>query len=178
MSKISRLAFVPPVLFAGLAAIFYFGMFRDNPDDLPSVLIGKDAPPLTISEFAGAEPLRQELLTEPNVKLVNFWASWCVPCRAEHPQLETMFDAGITIHGVNYKDRPDAAREFLDELGDPFTTLGADDTGRTGRDWGVYGVPETFVLDGNGKVVMRYAGPITERVMNEMIMPAIEEHSN
>lgn len=175
MARISPWAIVPPVLFAGLAAIFYVGMYREDPRALPSVLIGKEAAALTLSPFEGSEMLTADILAQADVKLVNFWASWCVPCRAEHAQLEEMAQAGIPIHGVNYKDKPEAAARFLAELGNPFTTLGADDTGRTGRDWGVYGVPETFVIDGNGQVVLRFAGPITQSVMKQTILPAIQD---
>lgn len=175
MAKLSPWAILPPVIFAGLAAVFYFGMYREDPKALPSTMIGRSAPELTVSEFTGSEMLTPEVLADSGVKLVNFWASWCMPCRAEHAQLETMNYSGVTIHGVNYKDKPAAAAEFLDELGNPFETLGADDTGRTGRDWGVYGVPETFVVDGDGTVVFRFAGPITTRVMAEKILPAIEK---
>ncbi|AML52329.1 DsbE family thiol:disulfide interchange protein [Falsihalocynthiibacter arcticus] len=175
MARISPWAVVPPLLFAGLAAVFYVGMYREDPSALPSVLIGKEVPVLTLSSFEGSDVLSAETLALPGVKLVNFWASWCVPCRAEHPQLEEMAQTGVTIHGLNYKDKPEAAAKFLAELGDPFATISADDTGRTGRDWGVYGVPETFVIDGDGKVILRFAGPITQRVMKETILPAIEE---
>lgn len=175
MAKISPWAIVPPLLFAGLAGVLYFGMFRDDPRALPSVLIGKDAPTLTLSEFANATLLTAETLKTSDVKLVNFWASWCVPCRVEHAQLEEMNASGVTIHGVNYKDKLGNAEGFLNDLGNPYTAIGADDTGRTGRDWGVYGVPETFVIDADGKVVLRYAGPVTQRIMTETILPAIEK---
>ena len=175
MANLSRWAIVPPVVFVGLAAVFYLGMFREDPRALPSTMIGKPAPNLSVSDFADSEMLTPEVLAASGVKLVNFWASWCVPCRAEHAQLETMNDTGITIHGVNYKDKPIAAANFLAELGNPFTTMGADDAGRTGRDWGVYGVPETFILDGDGTVILRFAGPITSKVMNTKILPAIKK---
>lgn len=175
MAKISLWAVVPPVLFAGLAATFYFGMYREDPNALPSVLIGKEAPVMTLSEFEGAEMLTADVLKTPGVKLVNFWASWCVPCRVEHAQLEEMNAGGITIHGVNYKDKAPNAAAFLNELGNPYTNLGADDTGGTGLDWGVYGVPETFVIDGEGKILLRHAGPITQSVMADTILPAIKK---
>lgn len=175
MGKISPWAIVPPVLFVGLAAVFYFGMYREDPKALPSVLIGKEAPVLTLSEFANSPQLSAEILRTADVKLVNFWASWCVPCRAEHAQLEEMNAAGVVIHGVNYKDKPGNAEGFLKELGNPYTALGADDTGRTGRDWGVYGVPETFIVDAEGLVVFRHAGPVTQQVMVDTILPAIKK---
>jgi cytochrome c biogenesis protein CcmG/thiol:disulfide interchange protein DsbE len=108
------------------------------------------------------------------VKLVNFWASWCAPCRVEHPKLEELAAEGLPIYGVNYKDEPDKALAFLAELGDPYAGIGADAGGRMGLDWGLYGVPETFVIDGDGTVVLRFAGPITQSVLDTTIRPAIE----
>ncbi|WP_380052892.1 DsbE family thiol:disulfide interchange protein [Falsihalocynthiibacter sp. SS001] len=175
MAKVSRWAIIPPLLFAGLAGVLYVGMYREDPKGLPSVLIGKEAPALTLTEIPESEMLTKEVLEGEGVKLVNFWASWCVPCRAEHPQLEKMAQDGVAIHGVNYRDQPADSAAFLDELGNPFLTMGADDTGRTGRDWGVYGVPETFVVDGEGKVLYRHAGPISARVMSETIQPLLDQ---
>ncbi len=107
------------------------------------------------------------------MKLVNFWASWCAPCRAEHPNLDKLAGEGVTILGVNYKDDPEKALKFLGELGNPFKAVGADSQGRTGLDWGIYGVPETFVVDGSGKVVLRFAGPLTQAVIEQTIRPAL-----
>jgi cytochrome c biogenesis protein CcmG/thiol:disulfide interchange protein DsbE len=109
------------------------------------------------------------------VKLVNFWASWCAPCRVEHPVLEDLAADGLPIIGVNYKDDPEKALGFLAELGDPYTAVGADPEGRTGLDWGLYGVPETFVIDSDGTVLLRHPGPITRDVLDRRIMPAIDE---
>jgi len=109
------------------------------------------------------------------VTLVNYWASWCAPCRVEHPNLEELAESGITIYGVNYKDKPGNALGFLEELGNPYAAMGADAQGRMALDWGVYGVPETYVIDGDGQIVLRFAGPITDRVMEKTILPAIEK---
>ncbi len=175
MARLSPLMIAPPVIFAGLAALFYFGMQRENPDELPSTLTGKPAPAVEVSAL-GDKPLFSDAdIRSGGVKLVNYWASWCAPCRVEHPHLERLADEGITIYGVNYKDKPANALGFLKELGDPYTAIGADPAGRMALEWGVYGVPETYVIDGEGRIVLRFAGPITERVLQSKIRPAIEK---
>ncbi len=174
MPKISPLMILPPVLFAGLAVLFYTGMQRENPNALPSVRIGQPAPAMTLVALGGAEKLTAEALSEPGVKLVNYWASWCAPCRAEHPNLMALAEEGIPIYGINYKDDPDKAQAFLEELGNPYAAMGADESGRTGIDWGLYGVPETFVIDSNGVVTFRFPGPITQRALESQVRPAIE----
>ena len=169
------LMILPPLVFAGLAAMFFFGMQREDADALPSTREGGTAPALTVSAFPNAESFDAATLADGEVKLVNFWASWCAPCRVEHPQLVAMAEAGVPIYGVNYKDTPENAAKFLGDLGDPFAALMQDDTGRTGLDWGLYGVPETFVIDGDGVVVKRFAGPITEDILDKIIRPAMEQ---
>jgi cytochrome c biogenesis protein CcmG/thiol:disulfide interchange protein DsbE len=169
------LMIAPPLLFAGLAALFWVGMHREDPDALPSALEGRAAPAVAVEPLGEGPVLSDAVLREPGVKLVNFWASWCAPCRAEHPMLVELAEGGVAVHGVNYKDKPENALGFLEELGDPFAAMGADASGRMGLDWGLYGVPETFVIDGEGEVVLRWAGPITRRVMDETIRPAIEK---
>jgi cytochrome c biogenesis protein CcmG/thiol:disulfide interchange protein DsbE len=168
---------LPPVIFAGLAAMFYLGMQREDPDALPSVQIGREAPPVVLTELGGGAPFDDAVLREPGVKIVNYWASWCAPCRVEHPHLMALAAEGIPIYGINYKDDPAKAMAFLDELGNPYVALGADSTGRTAIDWGVYGVPETYVIDGDGKVVFRLAGPVTSMTLESQVRPAIESAS-
>lgn len=175
MAKVSPLMLLPPVLFAGLAALFFVGMQRENPDLLPSALEGKDAPVVQVTPLGDKQVFTADALKEPGVKLVNFWASWCAPCRVEHPTLEALAREGVVIHGVNYKDTDTKGLAFLRELGDPYTTIGADGSGRMGLEWGLYGVPETFVIDGDGKIVTRFAGPVTERVLETTIRPAMEK---
>ncbi len=165
---------LPPVLFAALAVMFWWGMQRDNPDELPSTLVGRAAPVVEAVPLGDLPPLTDAVLRAPGVKLVNFWASWCAPCRAEHPMLEKLKAEGVAIHGVNYKDDPAKAQAFLAELGNPYATIGADN-GRMALNWGVYGVPETFVIDGEGKVLLRYAGPITEQELERVIRPALAQ---
>lgn len=174
MAKV--LMFLPPALFAGLAALFVVGMNREDPDQLPSALAGKQAPAVQVTEMGRGPVFTDADLRSPGVKLVNFWASWCAPCRAEHPMLAALADEGIRIYGVNYKDRAEDAQKFLGDLGNPFAAIGAD-AGRMALDWGVYGVPETYVIDGEGRIILRFAGPITAAELERSIRPAIAKAS-
>lgn len=142
---------------------------------MPSALAGQLAPDLTVQPLAGLDSFDRAMLQDGGVKLVNFWASWCAPCRVEHPNLQLLAEEGVTIYGVNYKDDPGKAVDFLRELGDPYVAVAADASGRSGLDWGLYGVPETFVLDAEGRVILRFAGPVTQRVLAEKIRPAMAE---
>jgi cytochrome c biogenesis protein CcmG/thiol:disulfide interchange protein DsbE len=130
---------------------------------------------MALAPFGDAPLLTDAALRTGEVTLVNYWASWCAPCRAEHPHLEALAEEGVTIHGINYKDEPDRAQAFLADLGNPYTRIGADPAGRTALDWGLYGVPETYVIDGAGRIVLRFAGPITPSVLETRIRPAIED---
>lgn len=172
MARISPLVLIPPVAFAGLAALFFFGMGRD--DTLPSTLVGREAPAIVVTPLGQDAGFDTAVLKTPGVKLVNFWASWCAPCRAEHPMLEKLAAEGVPIYGINYKDDPAKALAFLQELGDPFHAIGADASGRMALNWGVYGVPETYVIDSAGKVVMRFAGPITAGELDRTLRPTIQ----
>jgi cytochrome c biogenesis protein CcmG/thiol:disulfide interchange protein DsbE len=171
--KISPWVAAPPVIFLALAALFAFGLNREDTNSLPSTMIGRDAPLLTTAKLADFPELIAADLQADGLKMVNFWASWCGPCRMEHPNLQALADEGITIHGINYKDQAGNATGFLAELGNPYTKLSADE-GRTGLDWGLYGVPETFIIDGNGKVLLRHAGPVTQRVLESTIRPILD----
>lgn len=164
---------VPPVAFAGLAVAFAIGLQREDPDQLPSALQGKQAPGVQLTVLGDFPLFDDATLRDGEVKLVNFWASWCAPCRVEHPNLTQLADEGITILGVNYKDDPEKALGFLAELGNPYAASGADPQGRMALDWGLYGVPETYVIDGKGNIVLRFAGPVTQRVMESDIRPAL-----
>ena len=165
--RFNWLFLIPPVVFLGLALAFWLGLQREAPDELPSALAGRTAPALDLPPLGDLPAPGPEALTAPGLKLVNFWASWCAPCRAEHPTLTALAEKGVPIIGVNYKDQPANALGFLDELGNPYTAVGMDASGRTGIDWGLYGVPETFVIDGDGKVLLRYPGPITGGVYED-----------
>ena len=109
------------------------------------------------------------------IVILNFWASWCAPCRAEHPTLMQLAGQGVPIFGVNFRDNPDNAQAFLDELGNPYTMIGADPAAEMSLDWGVYGLPETFVVGPDGVVIARLAGPLTQRNLQTRLLPALEE---
>lgn len=173
-TRISPMMLLPPVIFLGLAAMFFFGMQRENPNELPTALAGKPAPAVTATAFEGAPVFTDAMLRDGQMKLVNFWASWCAPCRVEHPTLEALADEGIPLYGINYKDKPGNARAFLAELGNPYTAMAVDREGRMGLEWGVYGTPETFLIDGQGRIVTRIAGPVTKRILEERLRPEME----
>ncbi|MEL7028382.1 MAG: DsbE family thiol:disulfide interchange protein, partial [Pseudomonadota bacterium] len=131
----------------------------------PDATVGRTAPPTALPGLSpGAEGLTDGWPSEGGVKLVNFWASWCLPCRQEHPVLNALASEGVVIVGVNYKDAPEDARAFLGGLGDPFAAIGADRDGRIAIDWGVSGAPETFAVDGNGKIRAKHAGALTPEI--------------
>ncbi|MBU3261244.1 DsbE family thiol:disulfide interchange protein [Roseovarius sp. PS-C2] len=175
MAKLSPLMAAPLVIVAGFTVLAFVGLQRENPNELPSTLEGRAAPAVEVTPLGDKKPFKDSDLRGEGVKLVNFWASWCAPCRVEHPNLEKLTQQGITIYGVNYKDKPGNALKFLNDLGDPYAAIGADEAGRMALNWGVYGVPETYVIDGNGQILLRFAGPITERAMQNQILPAIEK---
>ncbi|MFN6978625.1 MAG: DsbE family thiol:disulfide interchange protein [Gemmobacter sp.] len=165
--------FIPPALFGLLAGLFFAGMLRDDPDGLPSTLVGRMAPPVALAPLGDTPLFTDAALRTGAPAIVNIWASWCAPCRAEHPVLAELAASGVPVHGINYKDDPAKALGFLAELGNPYATIGADTTGRVAISWGSYGVPETFVIDGEGRVVLRYAGPITRAIVESTIRPAL-----
>lgn len=171
--------FVPLIIVLLLGALFggflianvWFGYQRDV---LPSTLIGRPAPESDLPPLIEGQPgLTTAALQAEGVKLVNIWASWCGPCRAEHPALMELQAAGVTIHGINQRDEPANARRFLADLGDPFALIGVDRNGRASVDWGAYGVPETFVLNGAGEIVYKHVGPINPGELESKIWPAI-----
>ncbi len=173
--RFNLLMLLPPAIFAAFAAVAWFGLKNENAGELPSALIGKPAPGLErVTALRDDPPPTAADLNAPGVKLVNFWASWCGPCRVEHPLLDELAGEGETVIGVNYKDQPDNALAFLADLGDPYALVGADETGRTGLDWGIYGVPETFVIDGDGRILLRHPGPLTRDVLEKTIRPLLD----
>ncbi|MBY6047107.1 DsbE family thiol:disulfide interchange protein [Vannielia litorea] len=174
------LYFVPFAVVALLLGAIFLPKLMANKADpeaaeaLPSTFIGKPAPELALDGFAGQPELTAELLAGDGLKLVNFWASWCAPCRVEHPNLVAIAEAGVPIYGINYKDDPAKAAAFLAELGNPYAAIGADTEGRNGFGWGVYGVPETYLIDGEGRIVLRVAGPVTSSSYARDLGPALE----
>ncbi|MCF8477663.1 MAG: DsbE family thiol:disulfide interchange protein [Pseudolabrys sp.] len=180
--KRSILMLLPLVLFVGLAALFFFGLEAGDPSKLPSALIGKqvpatDLPPIENLSWNGKPvPGLNNATLEGKVSLVNVWASWCVPCHDEVPFLEQLSkDKRIQLVGINYKDAPDNARRFLNRYGNPFVAAGADAKGRTSIDWGVYGVPETFLVGRDGRIAYKLIGPITAANMAAVLKPEIEK---
>lgn len=175
MAKISPLMIAPPAIFAGLAVLFYVGMFREGKGDLASVFIGKPAPQIeTAVELPGFTRAMQSDLANGNVTLVNFWASWCPPCRAEHPKLLELAKSH-TIIGVNFKDTAIAATKYLKDDGNPFSGIGFDPQGRTAIDWGVTAPPETFILDSDGIVLYRFAGPLVGSDFEQRFLPELNK---
>jgi cytochrome c biogenesis protein CcmG, thiol:disulfide interchange protein DsbE len=166
---------LPVALFALLALAFHRGLQTDS-TLLPSALLDKPAPDFALPPLAGSgEAGFSSADLAGKVSVVNIFASWCVPCRAEHPVLNALAKSSrAPIYGINYKDRPEAARAFLAELGDPYTRIGADD-GRVGIEWGVYGVPETFVVDRQGHIRYRHVGQLTEADLRQRVLPLIEK---
>jgi len=175
MAKISPMMIAPPVIFAVLAGLFLGGMFRENPDELPSTFIGKPAPPLTEEAVEGTALLTAEDLSAGEVTIVNFWASWCPPCRAEHPYLLQLADQGYRVAGINMRDVQDQAAGYLADDGDPFFATGFDPRGRTSIDWGVTAPPETFIVGRDGTVLYRHIGPLVGSIVEQRWEPALEE---
>jgi cytochrome c biogenesis protein CcmG/thiol:disulfide interchange protein DsbE len=170
--------FLPLAIFLALAGIFLAQLLSGRDiSAVPSALIGEpapgtslpplpdfDLPGLDSNEFAG------------KVTLVNVWASWCAPCREEHPVLMALAeDRRFQIAGLNYKDRSENARRFLGDLGNPYDAIGVDEAGRTAIDWGVYGVPETFLVGRDGKIQFKHVGPLTVETVKSTLLPEIEK---
>ena len=172
-----RLLFVLPVLiFVGVGIGLAVGLTRD-PGVLPSALIDKDVPSFVLPPLEDHDKpgLQTADLATGEVALVNVFASWCVPCRVEHPLLMRLAEDGVPIYGINYKDRPADARAWLAELGDPFERIGMDRDGRVGIEWGVYGVPETFVVDAEGRIRHKHVGPLQAKDLETTILPMLAE---
>ncbi|HEX6610438.1 MAG TPA: DsbE family thiol:disulfide interchange protein [Hyphomicrobiaceae bacterium] len=177
------LLLAPALIFAAVVLMFAFALQKGDPSKLPSALIGNPAPPLELPPLDGlvladgqpATELTRQALTKGKVSVVNFWASWCGPCVEEHPLLVKLSgNPDIHLYGINYKDAAVNARRFLGRYGNPFSTVGVDANGRAAIDWGVYGMPETFVIDGQGVITYKHVGPLTPRSFATQLLPAIE----
>ncbi|HZB91389.1 MAG TPA: DsbE family thiol:disulfide interchange protein [Stellaceae bacterium] len=166
---------LPALLFLVLAG--YFGVVlrsgRD-PSLLPSALIDKPAPPFALGGFDGAPGLSRDAI-KGQVAIINFFASWCIPCRAEQPLLLRLSEQEhVPVYGIAYKDKPEDAKRFLDQLGDPYRRIGLDESGRTAIDFGVYGVPETYLIDKSGHIRFRFVGPITADALEHDLLPRLK----
>lgn len=167
---------LPLLLLVALVAIFASSMDRD-PSLVRSVLIDKPAPAFAMEAVPElGVPGFDTASLKGEVTVVNVFASWCLPCRAEHPLLEALKDvAKVRLFGINQSDAPENARAFLAELGNPYDAVGADRDRRVSIDWGVYGVPETFVVDANGVITFKHVGPLTPQAVDDHLLPAIEK---
>jgi cytochrome c biogenesis protein CcmG, thiol:disulfide interchange protein DsbE len=176
------LVLVPLAVFLALAALFLVRLFAGDPGRIPSALIGHPAPAVDLPPVAGLErdgkaiPGLSAADFRGNVTLVNVWASWCIPCHDEAPfLLELAGDTRIRMVGINYKDQPDNARRFLNRYGNPFIASGADQNGRAAIEWGVYGVPETFLIGRDGRIAYKLVGPISAANFEREVKPEIEK---
>ncbi len=173
MAKISPLMLLPPIIFAAFAVTAYVGMYRDDPNALPSTRIGQEAPPVPSQALGDNPAVTDEMLRSGEVTILNFWASWCPPCRAEHPTLLQLQAQGFRVIGVNFKDSADDALAYLADEANPFLAVGFDPKGRTAIDWGVTAPPETFILDGNGTVLYRFVGPLIGSDYEQRFLPQL-----
>ena len=165
---------IPVTAFAGVAIVFAIGLNRDS-SVVPSALIDKPAPDFSLPPVRGRTLGLTTAELKGQVSLVNVFASWCVECRAEHPLLMRLArERTVPLYGLNYKDKPVDAATWLDTMGDPYARTGADFDGRVAIEFGVYGVPETFVIDREGRIAFKQIGPITPKVLHETILPLVE----
>ena len=170
-----RLIFLLPLLlFVGVGVAFFLGFERD-PRDIPSALIDKPVPEFALPALAGHKEGLSTPMLKGDVTLVNVFASWCIPCKAEHPVITRLSkELGVTVRGINYKDKTEDAVDWLRRNGDPYASVGADLDGRVSIDWGVYGVPETYLIDRQGRIRFKQVGPLTPQVVEEQILPMIK----
>lgn len=165
--------YLPLAIFAVMAVFLGIGLTMD-PREIPSPLIGKEVPDFSLPPVKGRTLGLASADLRGEVSIVNVFASWCVACREEHPLLmELARQKTVPIHGLNYKDKPDDAQKWLDDLGDPYTRTGADIKGRVAIDWGVYGVPETFIVGRDGRIAYKHIGPMTPQALRDTILPTI-----
>lgn len=175
-------ALVPLVIFAGFAAVAGKMLYDQDVNGrdvsaIPSALIGKHAPSLALPPLEGSQtPALTDAAIKGKLTLVNVFASWCVPCRQEHPLLKELArDSRINLVGINYKDRNDNALRFLGELGNPYKAIGVDPNGKAAIDWGVYGIPESYLVGPDGTILYKRVGPFDQRSVTQELLPAIEK---
>jgi cytochrome c biogenesis protein CcmG/thiol:disulfide interchange protein DsbE len=181
--KFNWLMILPLILFLGVAGIWLWQLQNNqmamqqgvDTTALRSVQEGNPAPDLTLDPLADKTLLTRDMLEGNGLVAVNFFASWCPPCRVEHPVLTELAEAGLPLYGVNYNDRIDQALSFLTELGDPYDAIGRDDRAGNGLNWGIVAMPETFFIDGDGTVVLHFRGPVTRRSIENQIAPRLAE---
>jgi len=173
---------LPLIAFLGLAALFWFRLGDGDPSRIPSALIGLPAPQTPLPPLPGLVPNGEQLpglnptMFKGKVSVINVWASWCVPCIEEVPLLtELSRDKRLQIIGINYKDAPDNARRFLGRYGNPYGFVGVDANGRASIEWGVYGVPETFIVGREGTIVYKMVGPVTVDNINSVLRAEIDK---
>ena len=177
---------LPLLIFAILAGLFWYALHAGDPSLLPSPLIGKPVPDFTLPPIDGLSADGKDVagfastdLAQGEPTIVNVFASWCVECQVEHPLLLALSqEPGIRLYGIDYKDDMASARRFLGRYGNPYARVGADASGRTAIDFGVYGVPETYVVTGDGKIAYRHVGPLTESAIKDKILPLLKPPSS
>ena len=172
-------AFLPVLIFLVLAGFFGYRLVMigngDSPSAIPSVMIDKPAPQFDLPPLYDGKAGLSSAGLQGKVTLVNFFASWCIPCRAEHPLLAGLTGKGFVLVGVNYKDKPEDAKAWLDRLGNPYDVLVADRQGQTGIDFGVYGVPESYLIDKQGRIRFKQTGPFTPETIEKDLLPRVAE---
>lgn len=179
--KRPTMALLPVVIFAAVAVLFAIALMRGDPNRLPSTFIGRQAPDMNLAPVEGLRDAGRDVpgLTTADLRtgvptVVNFFASWCGPCATEHPFLMDLAKRdGLRVVGINYKDPPPGGRRFIGRYGNPYAAVGADLNGRTAIEWGVYGMPETFVVDGNGTIIFKHVGPLSPEIIANNLLPAV-----
>jgi cytochrome c biogenesis protein CcmG/thiol:disulfide interchange protein DsbE len=171
-----RIAYIlPVVVFALIAGYFLLGLRGDrDPSRVPSAMIDRPMPDFALPGLAAGDPGLESDGIRGKVALVNFFASWCLPCRVEHPLIARLAEKGVPVYGILYKDKPGAALAWLAELGNSYAAIGDDPDGRTAIEFGVYGVPETYLVDREGRIRFKQVGPLDEPMLEETLLPMIE----
>jgi cytochrome c biogenesis protein CcmG/thiol:disulfide interchange protein DsbE len=178
------LTLAPLLIFGALALLFFARLFAGDASRIPSALIGQSAPPLDLPALDGSAGLSDADLRQGHVSVVNIFASWCVPCHEEHAILldlaadKALAAEGVRLIGVAQKDDPENVRRFLGAKGDPYARIGVDRDGRAGIEWGVYGVPETFIVKGDGTIAFKLVGPMNAATLASVVRPEIEKAMN